>query len=204
MAEICLSCGAELAVRARYCHMCGRSVEALPAARETMLPPKRLEPARPARRRRGLSYSALVIGLLGLGAGLLTNRARIAASLNPPTASAFVTPGPVATPTPALPNYELLTLVVPAGGSYRLTFPNWPAGTTLEGYVQVDTEDVGFRIQQPDGSDLVNLASVGGRYTFAYTTPEAGQYSMIFGNQIDPQTDRQLVLVYRAYKLASG
>jgi hypothetical protein len=193
----CAHCGAVLPTPARFCHMCGRST----AAQTTgdVLPARTVLPAPSPAAGHAVQTAALVVGLLALGAGLFADRARIAAALNPPPRPVSAMTAAVATPPPALPVYELLTLDVPAGGSYRLTFPAWPADTTLEGYFRVAAQDVAFRIQQPDGSDLVNLPSVSGRYDFVYTTPEAGQYSIVFTEQSTPLSDRQLVLVYREY-----
>jgi len=102
-----------------------------------------------------------------------------------------------------LPNYEQISIDVPAGGSYSLTFGRWQAGTVFEGYLLPAADHVGFRVQQPDGVDLVNLPSVSGRYPFHYTAPEAGQYVVTFGNSDGPLNGKQLTLVYRAYMLTT-
>lgn len=206
----CPDCWADLPAGARYCAMCGRPLRPAgpPAAISgAILPASRPASAEPppAPQAGAAWLSALtLVGALLLGFWLVVGHAR-AAGPGPPALTAPVAavradlpPVPATpTPSPALPAYALFTIDVPAGGSYNLTFSPWAAGTVFEGYVLLAADTVGFRIQKPDGGDLVALPSLRGRYDFDVTAPEAGRYVVAFDDRASPLAGRQVTLIYR-------
>lgn len=102
---------------------------------------------------------------------------------------------------PQPPPFSTETFAVPAGRYYTWTLKWLEVGNTLEGYFVTEggNNDVGFRVQAPNGGYLTDIKRVSGRYSFNFSIPEAGPYTLVFDNGFSFVTGKHVTLVYRAY-----
>lgn len=83
-----------------------------------------------------------------------------------------------------------------------ITYPELIKGNTLEGFFVVEggQNDLGFRIQAPNGGYLVNIQRVTGRYDFRYVVGQDGPYTLVFDNGFSWFTSKYVTASYRAYR----